>query len=204
MKKSILVVIAILGFSISAHAGWYAGGNIGYAIPTDSDWDDPAFGGVTLTIELEPGFALAGFGGYDFGKFRLEGELSWQKNDFDTVSGPGGSLTITGDLTATSFLVNGYFDFHNSSPATPFITAGIGFSKIEVNDFNVPGSGVPGYSDDDTVFAGQIGAGVGFAIIQNGSLDFKYRYFLTEDPSFDTSEFSFSSHNIYVGFRYNF
>jgi len=40
-------------------------------------------------------------------------------------------------------------------------------------------------SEDDTVFAYQIGAGAGYAVNKNITIDLKYRYFATEDPDFE-------------------
>ncbi len=100
--------------------------------------------------------------------------------------------------------LNGYYDFVNESAFTRFISAGLGCAKVEVNDFNIPGSGLPSENDDDTVFAYQIGADVAYAVSEKVSLDVKYRYFATSDPDFDGTEVEYSSHNIYAGIRVNF
>jgi len=77
-------------------------------------------------------------------------------------------------------------------------------AKVEVNDINVPGSGLPNSNEDDTVFAYQVGVGVGYAVNEKINLDVKYRYFGTSDPEFDTTEAEYSSHNVYVGIRVSF
>ncbi len=70
----------------------------------------------------------------------------------------------------------------------------------EVSDMNLPGF----ENDDDTVFAYQVGAGVGYAVTEKVSFDVKYRYFATSDPEFDTTKAEYSSHNVYAGIRVTF
>ena len=56
----------------------------------------------------------------------------------------------------------------------------------------------------DTVFAWQFGAGVGYALTKQWTLDFKYRYFDTDKPDFDRAEAELSSHNFTLGIRFDF
>ncbi len=101
-------------------------------------------------------------------------------------------------MTSTSFLVNGYYDFFTKSPITPYLSAGIGFANLKINDLDDFGD------SSDTVLAYQVGVGLGYAINREVTLDFKYRYFATADPNFDGMDAECGSHNIYVGARYNF
>ena len=116
----------------------------------------------------------------------------------------GGSVTASGDVSSLAFLINGYFDFVNDSAFTPYLSAGIGYAKIDLNDFNSAGSGESDYSDDDSVFAYQVGLGVGYAVTEKVTIDVKYRYFATADPEFDTTEVEVASHNFLFGVRFNF
>ena len=60
------------------------------------------------------------------------------------------------------------------------------------------------YEEDDTVFAYQIGAGLGYKITPATMATLSYRYFGTSDPTFDDGvdkiEAEYKSHNIWVGF----
>ena len=207
-KYSVLLsCIIFLATTVSlAHAdnGWYLGANLGGAWLNDSDITDPTVPGVTLELSYDFGIMVSGFVGYQINQFRIEGEIGYQENDIDDTSGLGVTLDSTGDVTGTSFLLNGYYDFNTATSFTPYITAGIGYAEVEVNDYNIPGSGALNYSDDDSVFAFQVGAGVGYAINTALTLDVKYRYFATEDPEFGTSEAEISSHQIMLGLRYRF
>lgn len=54
------------------------------------------------------------------------------------------------------------------------------------------------------MFAYQVGAGVGYALTPQVTLDVKYRYFATADPDFDGTDMEYASHNIYAGIRLDF
>lgn len=211
MKKKISTIACcamLLSISTIAYSaeGPYVNANLGLAIPTDSDMTDSTLPAITIDIEADTGLALGVAAGYDFGIYnvRLECEIAYQKNDLDKASLWGVDVDLTGDTSSLALLVNGYYDFANDSAFTPFISAGLGFAKVEVNDLNVPGSGIPSYSDDDTVFAYQVGAGVGYAVNEKVSVDVKYRYCATSDPEFDTTEIEYSGHNLYAGVRVGF
>ena len=208
MKKNLLIIsvcVLAIFFSSSAYSaeGLYVSGNIGFAMLSDSDITDSTEP-VTLTMEYDTGWALGGALGYDFNRFRVEGEISYQTNDIDKVGAMGVSLAASGDVSSLAFLINGYFDFVNDSAFTPYITAGLGYAQIDLNDFNVAGSGLSDYSDDDSVFAYQVGLGVGYAVTEKVTIDVKYRYFATEDLEFDTTEVDVASHNFLFGVRFNF
>ena len=99
-------------------------------------------------------------------------------------------------------MLNGYFDINMDSAIEPFITAGVGYAKVEFNDVSVAGISVG--DSDDSVFAWQIGAGLGYALNNMASLDVTYRYFATSDPNFDGTDAEIGSHNVSLGIRYNF
>lgn len=209
MKKNLLIIsvcVLAIFFSSSAYSaeGLYVSGNIGFGMASDSDVTDSTIPGFTLTMEYDTGFALGAALGYDFNRFRVEGEIAYQKNDIDKVSALGVPLDASGDVSALAFLINGYFDFVNDSAFTPYISAGLGYAQIDLNDFNIVGSGEPNYSQDDSVFAYQVGLGVGYAVTEKVTIDVKYRYFATDDPEFDTAEAEVASHNFLFGVRFNF
>lgn len=209
MKKYLLITfVCVLVFFFSAPVysteGLYVSGNIGFAMASDSDLTDSTVPGVTVNTEFNTGLAFGAALGYDFNRFRVEGEISYQTNDVDKIGALGVFFDATGDATALSFLINGYFDFVNSSAFTPYISAGLGYAQVEFNDLNISGAGFPGTSDDDTVFAYQIGIGVGYAVTEKVTIDVKYRYFGTEDSEYDTTEAEFASNNFLFGLRVNF
>lgn len=192
---SVLCVVLCLCIVSIAYSkeGVYVSGNFGATVPLDSDVTDS-----DAEITFDTGWGILGAVGYDFGMFRLEGELGYQENDLDEGKLWGYSLPLDGDVSSFSGLINGYVDYHNSSRFTPYITAGLGMANVEVS------SSQYWNSDDDTVFAYQFGLGCAYNITEELVIDVRYRYFATEDPSFDLMEVESASNNFYAGLRYTF
>jgi opacity protein-like surface antigen len=207
MKKRIWTILCCCFFlSIPAisfgASGWYGSINAGMGIVPDGDIDVTIVGEGSGTGELsyDAGFTLGGAIGYMMEQFRVEGEISYQANDIDNISGPGGSESLNGDVSALTFLANGYLDLATGGPLTPYITAGIGYSNVEAD--------IEGGSDDDNLFTYQLGVGLGYAMSETVTLDLRYRYLGFEDYEYSDAEGSLSaeisSHNITAGLRFVF
>ena len=193
--------------AFAADQGLYAEVGAGLALLRDSDLTDSTAPGFVLETDFDNGYLVNAALGTKFGAARVEGEISYQKNDFDSASIAGipGSAALSGDVSSLAFLMNGYFHFGGNATFSPFITAGLGAAKVEVNDLTVVGSVLPPVSDDDTVFAYQLGAGVDLKLNDAVTVDFKYRYFATSDPElFITGKAEISSHNLMAGVRCTF
>ena len=212
MKKTfsasviLLMLFMLPSISLGAKVGPYISVNLGGAFLTDSHLSERGYD--SRTLKFDPGFASSFAGGFNFGMFRIEGELGYQGNNVDNKydyyyydyhyhddyydDHHHSSNDDSSDLTASSLMGNFYLDFVNPSPVTPFLTAGIGMATVNLFDY------------DDTVFAYQVGAGLAFAINPRMSVDLKYRYFATEDLDLDGIEAKFASHNVYCGFRFTF
>ncbi len=57
------------------------------------------------------------------------------------------------------------------------------------------------FSDKDSAFAFQLGAGLGYAVTETVLLDLRYRYFSVQNLKFDTARYDLTSHNILFGIR---
>jgi opacity protein-like surface antigen len=184
MKKTfgvgvfLFILLILPGVSLSAASWLYVSSQRGLAFFTDNEI---SFGSIKGTMEFEPDFEFNLAGGYNFGMFRVEGEIGYQKNDIDKVNGcfEGGfggicvsDVSSSGNATILSFLANGYFDFINRTAFTPYITAGIGEAKIKINDFSIERLKIG--DSADTVLAYQVGAGVAYAVNKNFTIDLKY------------------------------
>lgn len=205
MKKIGIIIGCVITFVVSTTAysseSLYGKISVGMAMPLDSDIEQSGF---SMETEQDNGVALGAALGYDFGHIRIEGELTRQTNDFSKLNFLGHSVDLEGKTRATAFLINGYYDFTNKSPFTPYVSAGLGCAKIEVEDLNYKASVSPAVSDDDFVFAYQAGAGVEYAVTEKIALDLKYRYWGTSDPEFGQTEAEFRTQNIYFGVRLDF
>lgn len=219
LKIIIMVVVALMSgipgvcSAASSEPGAYVSGFLGVSVPRDTrasgtdsttDFDD--------SVKFDPGIYLGGSGGYDFGMFRLEGELSYRYSEIDsiTVQGLPQFRRIDGNLGVFAMMFNGFFDLHNESPVTPYLGGGVGFATLHLSDTFARGNAGTFFygSGDDTVFAYQAGAGIDIALNKRLSMDLGYRYFATDNADFDSPEtftsMKFRSHNAVAGVRVKF
>jgi opacity protein-like surface antigen len=226
MKRILLVMLAsaILLASVASAAGApyypmqpYFSVHVGGTWLQDADvvYDNPIF--FDDELEFDSGFNVGAAFGYDYGLTRLEIELAHRQNDVDSINSGGFAFKADGDFSATSVMLNGYWDFETGSTVVPYIGGGIGFANVSAN--NVRSFGVEFVDDDDNVFAYQLAAGIAFALNPALTLDLGYRFFGTSDPEFDLTpqpnpdpldpttrqfETEFNSHNVSLGLRMNF
>ena len=211
MKRKYLFVMSCLFLILSSSVvfasdgantqGPYVALRLGVCFLDDANLSEE---GVPFSIdtEFDTGMVIEGAVGYDFGMFRAEGEIGYRKNDIDKFSALGISLSADGDIDALSFMANGYLDFENQTALTPYIGAGIGYATVSANDISVGGIDVG--DEDDSVFAYQLGVGVGYSATESLIVEIAYKYFATSDPDFEDTEAEYDSHNILIGIRYAF
>ncbi len=187
-----------------AMAGTYVGVSAGLGLLNNSDMKD-AGGTLKDAVEYNTGVPVAVSVGYSSGDYRLEGAVGYQSHGIDkALNGSGVMVPVTGmDVSIWSFMANGYYDLSiKDSSVSPYLTAGLGMANVKVD-------GTDGTFIDDSVFAWQVGAGVGFKASENVVVDLGYRYFKAADVTdktdpADTVDVSISGSNILAGVRYNF
>ena len=220
----LLSAAAFIGVAAGAQAagGWYVSGGVGPAFLQDSSSTatDPSLGTADFDTEFDPGFGVHGAVGHSWDGFRLEGEVSYRKNDVDTLTVTSttgaisslnldtlGSLDADGDVSALGFMANAWYDFDTGSPWKPFIGGGVGTARISLND--ISSSTISLADDEDQVFAYQAGVGIGYELTPTIIVSLGYRFFGTLDPEFtDVDGIPFDaeyrSHNVEVGVRLHF
>lgn len=188
--------------AVAQSEGLYISGGLGGVIPRDSDVTGT---GINSEVEFDaaPVGSLA-IGSTLGGNWRGEFELSYRDVDIDSVSGAAGS---TGDVNGTALMMNGFYDFANGSDFTPYIGAGVGPMRLDVDGASPFGGA--SIDDDDWVLAAQGIAGVGYSISDRLGLFTDYRYLATTDPDFTTStgvavESEYSEHRVMIGLRWSF
>lgn len=153
-------------------------------------------GGVSADLETDVGFNLGAVAGYKwaFG-LRAEGEVSYRQNDLNNIVG----ISVVGDISALAFMGNGWYDFDTGTPLIPYLGGGLGFAVITIDS---------GGSESDTVFAWQIGAGIGYEVTTGVVVSADYRFLATSDPSFPASggdlDAEYMSHGFLLGVRGHF
>ena len=191
------MIAALLVFLVStpfaqAAANPYVSVSAGLGLLSDSDVE----GSWINEIDYKTGFAVNGALGLSGGMYRIEGAVGYQVNDWDKVNGDD----VDAEVSILSFMANGYLDIDMpASLITPYLMAGAGIANVDFSADDVVDS------EDDTVFAYQLGAGIGFDAAPNVLLDLGYRYFATADVSPEEDvDVSIASHNIMAGVRIGF
>ena len=106
-------------------------------------------------------------------------------------------------------MANLLFDINSGGPLSFYGGGGVGVANVDFDGHGTAGSGVV-MDDDDTVFAWQAIAGVGFEISQSIVLDVQYRYFnaagvsLTDITGIFNSSTDYQSHAVLGGIRFKF
>ena len=209
LAATLCLAIAVL-LGSNAHAESYLSVNIGPAMLSDSDTTSTANNGtgrVTGDSSFDNGFDINGALGTSLGAIRLEGEIAYRKNDWDTFAATTGTLDITGSFTSLSFMANGWYDFDIDPDWVPFLGGGVGMSlmNMEITSSN----GTPSsYDESDTVFAYQVGAGLGYKVSPKITISLSYRVFGTSEVEFvdptDTDTYDYRNHSVLLGVRHNF
>ena len=194
-----------------AHAdeGWYVSGQVGASILTSSEIDDPTgiLAAAGTEIDFDVGYDLSGALGYHWGLFRVEGEIKYAENDIDEAEVLGTGIGGSGDVSSLGFMANAFKDFEISDGWQAYLGGGVGYAIVSINDASV--GGIPLADDDDSVFAYQVGTGIGYQMSPTTTLSLDYRYFATVDPEFnDVDGFPFEaeydSHVVRIGIRFTF
>ena len=231
MRKYLLAAVAAAAIATPAYAqtsGPYVGISAGLLFPRDTDVDadvnfvDEDFDDVTyenvLDVDYKRGWDLDVTGGYDFGGFRLEGELALKRAKIDELQldedfvddlEEGGvdvvdtDFDLDGRARVTSFMVNALGDF-DMGGMRAFAGGGFGRARVKL------------FEDRDSAWAWQLIAGVGMPIASNVELGLKYRYFRTGKldfaEAFDATDADvlfrndsrFSSHSLLASLIFNF
>ncbi len=232
MRNHLLVAVAAAAIATPALAqstGPYVGIEGGVLFPKDTrvgatvDFIDPATPDATFKnvgkVNHKTGFDVDAIGGYDFGMFRVEGELGYKRAKSDDFrlnpafvdayeAATGVTLTdTTFDLdshtSVLSGMINGLVDFDAGGVS---IYGGGGFGRARVKLLG----------DSDGAWAYQGIAGVRVPVTSNVDVGVKYRYFRTGELNFNddatltdagvafASSDHFTSHSVLASLIYNF
>ncbi|MEQ1558021.1 MAG: outer membrane beta-barrel protein [Methyloglobulus sp.] len=231
LKSHVLILSGLLvsATAIAEEHKFYVQFNAGAAFaPSDSQSFGPFNGCVvtpsgfgcgsnlteTVKQPYDAGFAGSVALGYRIAdQLRIEVEGIYQSNNMNKVnvsfSGvefgnvPSFSSPFKGERERTAFLLNGYYDFKNSTAFTPYITAGMGGYHMRLK-------GERSSVENDLDFAWQAGAGVNYKLDDRISFDLKYRYFggadaeLQSPNGFSNRLYEVGDHQVMAGIRVGF
>ncbi|MDY0269650.1 outer membrane protein [Trichloromonas sp.] len=189
--------MVVLGTVTSVSARPYVSGSAGVVLADDAELRDNYGDRADLSFDVGAGFAGA-IGASNEKGLRGEVEFAYRYNEMDEFNASwSGSYQVDGEVSTFSVMGNLYVDFFPGEMICPFMVGGIGFANIDA-DIDYYGS------DNDSVFAYQLGGGVAFSVGPYTKLDLQYRYFATEDPDFAGIEADYDTHNIFFGIRQSF
>jgi OOP family OmpA-OmpF porin len=164
----------------------------------------PFAGQNAQSIEsFDDGFNVGGRAGFQWGPWRLEGELSYRKNDTHNlqqqVPRNRQGRFAGAERHSLAEMVNLIYDLHLGLgwPVTPHVGGGIGAAEVTRNLSNIFG----GTHDTVTVFAYQAIGGFRYMALPSLAFDIDYRYLATTQTTFvstnpDDIRSSYPSHNI--------
>ena len=126
--------------------------------------------------------------------------------------GATGSQSVDGNFSMLAFMVNVDYDFDTGSRWVPYVGGGLGVATISLDTETAQGRSLA--DDSDTVFAYQVGAGLGYEFpLEEGrsiTVSLDWRYFRTQDPTFtgdvtgNEFDVGISGHDIGISLIYGF
>lgn len=209
--KYLITVVATLALSVGlANAQFYVGAHGGLSLQSESTLTDKS--GVPplidVDVDFDAGGTVGGVLGYRFplGRNSIDAEVeaTYRTNGIDTASALGVTVPVAGDLTSVAVMANGWFNFGTGTPFTPYVGGGLGFVFIETDGVSIGGVAFP--DDDDTVFGGQFGGGVAYAVTPQLDLTLDYRFLITSDASLKKLQVDaeYMNHSFRAGVKYRF
>ena len=210
----------------------YVGIEGGLLIPRDhdpgSDVDRQFPGGDWvdfLGVKHDLGFDVDLIGGYDFGMFRLEGELGYKRaghkryvidpNAPGPFPGggtvpvvPGASIPADGRTSVTSGMINALLDVGNDQSLSFYAGGGLGVARVSMLIDSIGDQKI--HLKDTDFPAWQLIAGVRTPISDNWDAGLKYRFFSAGTLKSDlfgigyNGRSSFQSHSVLATLTYNF
>jgi len=258
LRLSVLAAVASFGFITGARAadmpapvlapavdfsGWYLRGDIGFSNQSVGSLFNVNYSGFTSVSNIDKGFDAAPFFGLGVGytvnnwlRFDVTGEYRGAANfhGLDVGALPGGGFAddrYTGSKSEWTFLLNGYVDLGTWWNITPFIGAGVGFSRNTISNFGdisvcVNSNSCAGFGGSDAFggtaskwnFAWALHAGLAYQVYRNVTLELAYRYidlgnaqsgdlvaFTGTTNFFNPMEFHhLTSQDVKLGVRFNF
>lgn len=229
---SVLCVMALSSFAVAGD--FYLSGQVGGSFQANDSGAygnniavDPDFPG---SFEADTGVVGAIGVGYTINEqFRVEGRIGYRNSDINdsqigTGARAGEEYILDGSIESTTFTIEAFYDFTNSSPITPYIKAGVGVAYNEysarlggagVAVFDAFDGTIDGYYDnyadgDSTEFTWNIGAGATYAVTERLSIFTEYQYGFFGDVNTGQDAFTdgfeiedIASHEISIGLRFS-
>ena len=209
MNKLLLTASAlVLGMGIASNAwadcnGFYLGARAGVVKHKMENPDDGLTPNGADSFDKSR-FMMSGALGYRYNYVRAELEYVWRDKVKQTFV--DGDITDKQNFRTNSYMLNGYFDLAPYHWITPYVGAGIGYTKIKysshgtMGDLPVPG----GLRYDKNKFTWSVGGGLSVKVTNRFNVDAGYRYYDFGDVKNYGEKTGIKAHEFYGGVRYVF
>lgn len=175
--------------------GFYIAGRAGYAKYKIEDSRGSVSNSGSNYIVDKRRFMASGALGYRYEHFRGELEYVWRKKNSAKVT------EITeGKFKSESYMFVVYYDFFPYTWFTPFVNAGLGYTRSKLT-FNNKIVNV-GYRAKDDSFTWSLGAGISAKVTNRFNVDLGYRYYDMGELSQHNGKTDVTDQEIYLGLRY--
>ena len=218
MNKYLALVgaLAVMTAAAPAHAdnrggSWYMGASGDVTKPRNSTITGTSTGtadyGFSSGGDLAFGYEPEAFNS-STGDVRAEIEGGYHALGLNkVVVGGVPNASPKGDMKIMTIMANAYYDFHTSTPFTPYIGGGVGDAAISFPKGN--GFGNTGGSDRKIAYQAMTGISYTPESMPSTDWSFGYRYLGTGAPQFRTagghiSSNALSTSSAELGFRYHF
>ncbi|EBZ1615767.1 adhesin/invasin protein PagN, partial [Salmonella enterica subsp. enterica serovar Derby] len=151
----IIPLVVAWSATASAKEGIYITGKAGtsvvnvYGINSTFSQDEIVNGHATLPDRTKGVFGGGVAIGYDFyDPFQLPVRLELDTTFRGETDAKGGQdiiafgdpvhINVKNQVRMTTYMVNGYYDFHNSTAFTPYISAGVGLAHVKLSNNTIP------------------------------------------------------------------
>ncbi len=145
--------------------------------------------GNGLVADQKAGADVDAIAGYDFGMFRLEGELGYKRSRLRGLTASGALLADTNTAPIAGVTSDDFRSGKNTRVLSGMVDALFDYDLTPgVRVYGGGGAGrarVKSLGDRDDVWAFQLIAGASTAITPNIEVGLKYRYFQTQHVHFD-------------------
>ena len=222
-KRIFFATLLSLALSVSAFAadnGFYMGLKF---IDSIQSTGDISRGGDANTADINNysqntigGGAFVGFDFFPMYQVPVRAEIEYAirtNSETEWDSKYDSDATLKGQWNLQTLFLNAYWDFHNDTAFTPYIGAGVGMGFIQSKyKAEVAGWGSDSFTETNTVFAWNAGAGVAYAITDNLSADLAYRFvglgYHENEKTVDNEKFKVGmapyANEFSLGIRYTF
>lgn len=176
MKKIIIAtgILGLLAFAVNASdmSGPYGKIVLGYGHADNYKLTWTTSEGKFHKKARGRGFLGAVAFGYAFPDTNWRADLEYYADD--GIKGHKGLFDVQNRVKIKSSIgfLNAYYDFINKGKMTPFIIGGLGWSSTKTEFNNDYGNKVIRKSN----FAGQIGIGMAYEVMNNAAFEFGYRF----------------------------